>query len=73
MLKARSNMNRDTCSNTNIASLDYIKFCLSLVLAAISNYRVTLRSLVPYLLLLGVFGTFVTVNGGVVLGMGHSP
>ena len=42
------------------------------MLAAISNYQNTLHSVVPYLFLLGVFGTFVTVNGGVVLGMSHS-
>lgn len=50
-----------------------MKSCFSIVVAAISNYRATLRSLVPYLFLLGVFGTFVAVNGGVVLGMGHAP
>ena len=73
MLKVRSDRNKATTLNTKSNSPDYIKTCISIGPAAISNYRNTLRSLAPYLFLLGVFGTFVTVNGGVVLGMTHSP
>lgn len=71
-LKVHSNLHKDTFLNAKITSIDYIKTCFSIVLAAISNYQKILRSLFPYLFLLGVFGTFVTVNGGVVLGMSHS-
>lgn len=52
---------------------DYVKTCFSIALATISNLQVVLQSLLPYLSLLWVFASFVTWNGGVVLGMSHSP
>lgn len=41
---------------------------LSVVVASLSNPRMVMRILWPYLILLGAFGSFILWNGGVVLG-----
>ncbi|KAL8771058.1 MAG: hypothetical protein Q9209_003477 [Squamulea sp. 1 TL-2023] len=47
---------------------DYVGTMLLLVVAAVGRFRVLIRRLKSYLLLLGTFGCFVIWNGGVVLG-----
>ncbi|KAI9841952.1 MAG: glucosyltransferase [Sclerophora amabilis] len=47
---------------------DYIKTAISLLIAALANPVTVVRTLIPYLLLLGSFAAFVVGNGGVVLG-----
>ncbi|KAL8710609.1 MAG: hypothetical protein Q9220_004833 [cf. Caloplaca sp. 1 TL-2023] len=49
---------------------DYLKFALSLLIAAVSKFKLggLYRILQPYMALLLGFGLFIAINGGVVLG-----
>lgn len=47
---------------------DYALVIISVALAAIRNPLVLIKPITPYLLLLGLFASFVAWNGGVVLG-----
>ena len=51
-----------------VALADYVKSALSIVVASLSDPRMVVRVLWPYLTLLGAFGSFIIWNGGVVLG-----
>lgn len=47
---------------------DYVKTVLSVATACAGGFRKLLHHLIPYIILLGLFGYFVLWNGGVVLG-----
>jgi alpha-1,2-glucosyltransferase len=53
--------------------LDYILLVLSTGLVALKQPFLVLRAIMPYLVLIALFGGFVAWNGGVVLGMVTSP
>ena len=48
--------------------IDYLWFAVSLVITAIQNLGLVLKAAAPFVVIIGLFGSFVFWNGGVVLG-----
>ena len=55
--------------NAKCETADYMLLLLTVGLAALERPLLVLRVVMPYVILLALFGGFVAWNGGVVLGM----